>query len=583
MEIELNDILETSKNSFKFFMRAIIGLENPPFLNDLDDILSDTIYKKVVAAYPRGHGKSTHLSIGYPLWRIAKDRNLRIMLVSNTATVAQAFLRGVMNHIESNEKYKAFAEYCSPYGQTVLPKIKIISSRKMEERWSSQAITVDRDDISLKDPSIQALGLFGSIISKRADIIVADDIVDQKNSETEEQREKIKDWLYTTLLPCLIPGGQFIYLGNTWHANDLVQDLLRDPQFEFRQRLKAIIEEPPRQDLWQNWAKIRLDDSIEPHARMEKAEIFLTNNKKDMMEGSKVLWPDRMPYPDLYLLRLSNSYSFARMYQCDPMSRPDQKFEEIWLSKAKEKGKDLVLQDAPRDGLTMDYTTSGLDLAISLKDTADDTVLFTLDRVKYGNDVIKTGDFVIRNIKRGKFTPNEVRLMVKSHNDLVKPIMIRVESVAYQQSMVNDLIDLGMINIRGYKTGGEKNDPEVGVNSIAVLLEIGKFVIPYNMQDPRTIELCSKLVDEMRSWPDGHTGDSLMALWFAYLEMRDLSGKRFIIPGVQPMSSANIPETERKKLEMEADMELIKMSNVERRTGRNQSRTQGWGRREIQP
>jgi hypothetical protein len=34
----------------------------------------------------------------------------------------------------------------------------------------------------------------------------------------------------------------------------------------------------------------------------------------------------------------------------------------------------------------------------------------------------------------------------------------------------------------------------------------------------------------MRAYPDGHTGDSLMALWFAYSEFRDRSGNRLVIP-----------------------------------------------------
>jgi hypothetical protein len=34
----------------------------------------------------------------------------------------------------------------------------------------------------------------------------------------------------------------------------------------------------------------------------------------------------------------------------------------------------------------------------------------------------------------------------------------------------------------------------------------------------------------MRSFPDGHTGDSLMALWFAFSEIRDRMGDRIIVP-----------------------------------------------------
>lgn len=565
-----DEILEASKRSFSFFMEAILGYVNPPFLNKLDDIISNFTYRKVVVAYPRQHGKSTHLSIGYPLWRIAQNHNLRILVTSKTATISSGFLRGVLNHIEDNSKYQTFAKYCDPKGVGIVPKMS--KQYRKEEKWSSNAITIDRDDLSLKDPTIQTIGLFGSIIGRRADEIIGDDIVDQKNSETEDQKQKTKDWVYTTLLPVLDPQGRLIYAGNTWAEDDLVSDFLKDPQFDFRNRLKSIVTEPNNADLWAEWAKIRLDESVDPKTRMEKSEVFYGQNKEKMEEGTSVLWAEKFPYKSLYLLRLSNSYAFSRMYQCDPSLRPDQLFREVWLNKAREKGKDLILQDAVREGFTMDLTTSGLDLAISLKNKSDDTVLFTLDRVKYGNDVIQPGDFVIRNIRRGKYTPNEVRTMIKIHNDTVKPLGIRIESVAYQESMIKDLWDMGQINVRGHRTGGEKYDLEFGINSLSILLEIGKLAIPYNMSDPRTIQLCNQLINEMRSWPEGHTGDSLMAMWFAYLEAKKLMGKRFIIPTdiTNPLYARplDLKSVEVQTQEYNADTELIEESDKQRQRGR---------------
>ena len=35
----------------------------------------------------------------------------------------------------------------------------------------------------------------------------------------------------------------------------------------------------------------------------------------------------------------------------------------------------------------------------------------------------------------------------------------------------------------------------------------------------------------MRAYPEGHTGDSLMALWFAISEIRDRTSKGITIPG----------------------------------------------------
>ena len=400
---------------------------------------------------------------------------------------------------------------------------------KREERWTGDSITINRDDIKLKDPTIHAVGLFGSILSKRADIIIVDDVVDQENSNTQEQRQKIKDWIYTTLMPVLVPGGRFIYLGNTWHMDDLVSNLLKDPQFDVRKRMSSIIREATKQNLWEEWSNILLNESLGVEEKNQAADAFYALHKAEMEEGVEVLWPEMFPYSDLYMKRISNPFSFARMYQCDPSIRPNQKFLEKDIEKALNKGRDMILQDELRKEIDSSLTTSGLDLAISENSRGDDTVLLSIDRVSMDCGEIKKGDFVIRNIERGKFEPKDTIAKVVNHNNVVRPLGIRVESNGFQRMMSGDLGSRG-IPITSYNTGGEKNDPDIGVHSLSVLLSQGRLVLPYSNTDGRTRKLITQLVNEMRAYPDGHTGDSLMALWFAYSEARDYFSNELVIP-----------------------------------------------------
>ena len=59
---------------------------------------------------------------------------------------------------------------------------------------------------------------------------------------------------------------------------------------------------------------------------------------------------------------------------------------------------------------------------------------------------------------------------------------IRVETVGYQAALAIDLSEEG-VPVRSYHTGKEKFDPEVGVNTLAVLMEMGKLVIPSDATD----------------------------------------------------------------------------------------------------
>lgn len=566
MKIEMNNETLRAKtyslcrDYFRCFIEDIVGLPNEKFHNDIDDAISNPDHKKVVISASRGHGKSAHISVGFPLWLISNNHNLRILLVSSTAQVSKSFLSEIMGHIDRNEEYQFYAKYVDPLQRGVVPRMK--NWAKMRENWSGDSITIDRDQLNLKDPTINAVGLFGSIVSKRADVIICDDVVNQENSATETQRKKTIDWIYTTVMPVLVPGGLFVYLGNTWHQDDLVARLMKDPQFDYKKKMPAIESESKHPELWERWAQFILDETHEIAERRIRAQEFYLQNQVAMDEGVKVLWPSRYPYQDLYLMRLANPYAFARMYQCDPSDRPDQRFKDAWLDAACKKGAKLRLGLGKRDNFDMELTTEGVDLAISEESGSDDTAMLILDKVRYSKvEGIKAGDIIVRDIIRGKFSPNGVKESIKEHYNNVQPDGIRVETVGYQEAIQRDLDDIG-VPVSGYKTGGEKKDPFIGINSLAIYAELGKLILPFDNTDPRTINLISQLVNEMRAFPDGHTGDSLMALWFAFSEMRDLTGNKIVVPqsennplNVDPPNLAD--PAIRKPLEKKADQAAI--------------------------
>lgn len=562
--------------SFRLFTRDVLGLVNEPFHEDLDDDISqrfsplDAAYKMIkrffaVITYPRDHGKSKHLSVAYPLWRIAKNHNLRILLISRTANVAESFLSEIVSNIERNQKYGDWARAIDPMGDGVLPRKK--ASRNQTEDWSGKSITIEREDVGMKDPTIAATGLFGQILSRRADIILLDDVVDQQNSATELQRKKVIDWIETTVLPVLVPGGTLIYLGNTWHQDDVVSKFMQDPRFIVQKRQGAIIQEADRQDLWQKWGSIMLNITIPPKIRFQQATDYYDANREEMDKGSQVLWSERYPYSRLYLERLLNPYVFARMYQCDPSNRPNQVIKDEWIERALAKGKHLRMQDQPHEKNFLEVSAAGMDLAISLEEAADDTALVYMDLVRQGYDGVDDGDYLIRQIHRGKFTPVEQREKPKIAWQDHGMQVIRVESNNYQQVLSIDLASSG-VPVRSYHTGKEKFDPEIGINSFAVAMQNGKVVIPSDPTDPRTIMLASQLANEMRSFPDGHTGDGLMATWFAFSEIRELMGSRVTFPQSSlsllkdppPMKTVE----QRLELEKKADVELITMQMKER-------------------
>lgn len=532
---------------FKEFVREIIllpqGLENMPFHDELDDDIgqqfdsTSPVYKMVqrflaVITYPRDHGKSKHLSVFFPLWKIAQNHNVRILAISRTAGIAESFLSEIVSNIERNPNYVSFARAIDPNGLGVVPRLK--KGKKMTEDWSGSSITIDRDDVGIKDPTIAATGLFGQILSRRADIIICDDVVDQQNSMTDLQRRKVIEWIETTVLPVLVPGGTFIYLGNTWHMEDVVSKFLKDPRFIVQKKQGAVIVEAVRQDLWKEWGAIMTNVTVPAKIRFERADQFYQVHQVEMDEGWETLWPDRYPYSRLYLERLLNPYVFARMYQCDPSNRPDQKFRDEWIERALMRGRFFRLQDKPHEKNIIEISAAGMDLAAGLEATNDDTALDYLDLVRHGYDNVRDGDFIIRQIHAGKKTFEEQAAMAKKA--VVEDGMraVRVESNGYQKVLAQRLINDHVAITDFTTTGREKFDPEIGIGALTGLFERDQIIIPCDDTDQHTMEEAAKIATELRAWTGDkteHTGDRLMALWMAHSELMSIMGTAIIIPG----------------------------------------------------
>jgi len=179
--------------------------KNGAFQNEWYEILGTTKRPgrlHILAA--REHAKTTCLSVKYPLWRVGRNPNLRVMIVSKSATLTQSILREIRQNIESNTLLKS-----------VFPTLK------PDLPWSNDELQVERDsDVILKDATFVGVGLHGSLTGKRADLIIVDDPFDESEVRTEAQRKKVEDWIEKVLIPVLTPEGEIVFIGTPWHYDD---------------------------------------------------------------------------------------------------------------------------------------------------------------------------------------------------------------------------------------------------------------------------------------------------------------------------------------------------------------------------
>lgn len=462
---------------------------------------------------PRGHAKSTCVTQNYPVWELYRNPNLRILIVSANQEIATGFVRAIMWQLENNNDLK------DTFGDLVP-----MSKRK----WGERAFIVERDTKE-KDPSVVGIGVGGKLISRRADIIIVDDLLDIETARTPAQRKKTKEWFENVLLPILEEGGRLVIVGTAWYKNDLLDELYKEGNFDVKLKLKALVYNSVsilkgkagtsiRDHTWKlpydlNQYPKALDIStiLSPHLISSWGLTTYTENG--------VLWYPKWSYDKLINKKESQNMSdaaFSRQYLNEPMSEQDKLFKERYLQEALARGNNkrmftrydnLNLVGMAHWGTVL--AAVGLDLAISKKRTSDDTALAV-----WGLTENKT--YVLLHADVGKWGPEETKQKVMEAQDNFNPIKIKVENVAFQDMMRQQLQD-DDIPVEGFMTSSSKKfNEETGIARLANLFEQGRVGIPASKADGASYKVVQRLLGEMLDYTfDGHMGDLLAASWFA--------------------------------------------------------------------
>lgn len=111
------------------------------------------------------------------------------------------------------------------FGDTVLP----VSNAWNENSW---AVAKDGEQApGSLHRTVASYGTGGSIVGARADIVIADDILDFDNTRTENQRKFVTNWAHNSLFTRLKGGGKSrkIMIGTSWTPDDIMGQIRRDP------------------------------------------------------------------------------------------------------------------------------------------------------------------------------------------------------------------------------------------------------------------------------------------------------------------------------------------------------------------
>lgn len=135
---------------------------------------------------PRSHFKSTIVTIVHKLKLVLADPTLRILIVGDTGPNAQKHLAKIKNQIETN-----------PLLRWLFPD-RIWQDTGKAPSWSKEAlffpINQDGEPAHHGEPTFDAIGAGGAVVSRHYDVINADDLIGEDEYYSETEMSKKIDW-----------------------------------------------------------------------------------------------------------------------------------------------------------------------------------------------------------------------------------------------------------------------------------------------------------------------------------------------------------------------------------------------------
>ncbi len=313
-EKALNDLKFFAKHYFPHHLTEnCSAMHKEMFLHFQEQILESELSgkggKEALAA-PRGNAKSTITSLIVPLWSIVGSRKKFIVIISDTSEQAEEFLEQIKAELEANERLiEDFPEACGP-GRT----------------WKASKL-VTGNGIAVRCWGKRKRLRGARHGNRRPDLVICDDLEDDENIDSPEQREKDRKWFFKAVMKI---GGRYtvyIVVGTVLHYDSLLSRLLVRPGWRGK-KWKAVIKWSSSK-LWQKWEAFYTSRTIDAE---KKAELFFNKNKKEMLRGTKVLWPEGEPYYYLMTMRVSDGPAyFDSEKQNEPVNPNDCLFQEEWF------------------------------------------------------------------------------------------------------------------------------------------------------------------------------------------------------------------------------------------------------------
>jgi predicted phage terminase large subunit-like protein len=269
--------------------------------------------KSLAVAAPRGHAKSTLMSLVFPIHDLLYQHERYIVIISATLPQAKQRLANIRRALLSNPHLRAV--YGDLDGQS--------------REWTTRRVTVGEAAVEVFSAGSEMRGI--SHGPWRPTKIILDDAEDSEAVENPERRESLLTWFNEVVENLGDRHTHVQVIGTVLHPESLLMTLLHRPDFE-AMLFRSIESWATDSALWDRWRRICTD--LDHPDREERAHRFFVEHREAMLEGTDVLWPEKEDYEELQRqLVMRGRAAFFQEKQNEPLSAETQVFDPERLAR----------------------------------------------------------------------------------------------------------------------------------------------------------------------------------------------------------------------------------------------------------
>lgn len=241
----------------------------------LNNLTDENSRKNLMLFLPPRHGKSEMVTVRYPVWRLERNAETRVIVGAYNQTLAEKFSR----------KMRRIAR----------ERLPLSDERQAVQDWETTG-----------GGGVRAVGVGGGITGQGGDLIIIDDPVkSRKEANSKIYRDMVWDWYTDDIYTRLEPGGAIILIMTRWHEDDLAGRILAS-------------------DDANNWEVIKLP-------------ALAQNGDPLGREIGSALCPARYSRDELLKIKTAiGARSFSALYQQEPQEQEGDIFKRSWFSVVKE-------------------------------------------------------------------------------------------------------------------------------------------------------------------------------------------------------------------------------------------------------